>query len=100
MAEKKVMTKEDLKEQLATENRMQKQDAAKAIDIVFKTIAQGLLDGEYGEVKIAGFGSFQLVVRPSRTGLNPTTKEKIEIPESRAVKFKPSKTLKDLVNSK
>ena len=56
MAEKKVMTKEDLKEQLATENRMQKQDAAKAIDIVFKTIAQGLLDADYGEVKIAGFG--------------------------------------------
>ena len=36
--------------------------------------------------KLQALVTFQLIVSPSRTGLNPTTKEKIEIPESRAVK--------------
>ncbi len=100
MAEKKLITKEELAEQLATMGRMQKGEATKAIEIIFACIAQGLVDPEYGAVKIAGFGQFNLVDRPARSGVNPTTKEKINIPESKAVKFKPSKTLKDIVNSK
>ena len=101
MAETKLITKEDLAEQLATTGRMQKGEATKAIEIVFAAIAQGLVDPEYGAVKIAGFGQFVLVERPARTGVNPSnTNEKIEIPASKAVKFKPSKTLKDLVNGK
>lgn len=101
MAEQKLITKEDLAEQLATSGRMQKGEAAKAIEIVFAAIAQGLVDPEFGAVKIAGFGQFVLVDRPSRTGVNPSNSaEKIEIPASKAVKFKPSKTLKDLVNGK
>lgn len=101
MAEKKLITKDDLAEQLATMGRMTKGDATSAIEIVFACIAQGLVDPEYGTVKIAGFGQFSLVDRPARTGVNPSnTDEKIEIPASKAVKFKPSKTLKDIVNSK
>lgn len=101
MAEKKLITKEELAEQLATMGRMQKGEATKAIEIIFACIAQGLVDPEYGAVKIAGFGQFNLVDRPARTGVNPSNRnEKINIPESKAVKFKPSKTLKDIVNSK
>lgn len=101
MEEKKLITKEDLAEQLATAGRMQKGEATKAIEIVFAAIAQGLTDPEFGTVKIAGFGQFTLVDRPARTGVNPSNVgEKIEIPASKAVKFKPSKTLKDLVNTK
>lgn len=102
MAEKKnVMTKEDLAEQLAQDGRMQKGEALKAVEIVFSAIAKGLVDPDFGTVKIAGFGQFVLVDRPARQGVNPSnTSEKIEIPASKAVKFKPSKTLKDLVNAK
>lgn len=79
---------------------MQKGEATKAIDIIFTAIEQGLLDPEYGAVKIAGFGQFVLADRPARTGVNPSSpNEKIEIAASKTVKFKPSKTLKDKVNA-
>lgn len=101
MPDKKLITKEDLAEQLATTGRMQKGEAVKAIEIVFAAIAQGLIDPDYGTVKIAGFGQFVLVDRPARTGVNPSDpNKKIEIAASKAVKFKPSKTLKDLINIK
>lgn len=100
MAEKKMIRKEELAEQLAVTCRMQKGEALKAVEMVFASIASGLNDPEFGIVKIAGFGQFELVDRPARIGVNPSNKaEKIEIPASKAVKFKPSKTLKDLVNA-
>lgn len=100
MDEKKsIITKEDLAEQLAREGRLLKGEALRDIERIFVAIAQGLTDPEYGTVKIAGFGVFTLVDRPARTGVNPSDPDsKIEIPASKAVKFKPSKTLKDLVN--
>lgn len=101
MAEKKMITKDDLVEQLAKVGRMQKGDAKNVIEALFVAIASGLKDPEYGTVKIAGFGQFSLVERQARVGVNPANKdEKIEIPASLTVKFKPSKTLKDLVNEK
>ena len=43
------------------------------------------------KIILPGFGTFDSVVRPARTGINPATLEKIQIPETRKVKFKPSK---------
>ena len=43
------------------------------------------------KIILPGFGTFDSVVRPARTGINPATMEKIQIPEARKVKFKPSK---------
>ena len=101
MAATKIITKDDLAEQLAKEGRMKKGDALKAVEMIFAAIASGLNDPEYGTVKIAGFGQFVLVDRPARMGVDPSDMgRKIEIPASKAVKFKPSKTLKDLVNAK
>lgn len=97
----KPITKEDLAEVLAAKGRLQKGEALKDVELIFAEIAKGLTDPEFGAVKIAGFGQFTLVERPARTGVNPSKPgEKIDIPASKAVKFKPSKTLKDLVNSK
>lgn len=99
MADKKMLTKEDLAAQLAKEGRMQKGEALRAVEMIFASIAAGLNDPEFGTVKIAGFGQFVLVDRPERDGIDPSDKsKKIHIPASKAVKFKPSKTLKDLVN--
>ena len=99
MAENKPLTKEDLAEQLAKDGRMQKGEALKAVELIFATIAKGLIDPDCGSVKVAGFGTSTLVERPARVGVNPSNpSEKIEIPASNAVKFKPSKTLKDIVN--
>lgn len=101
MEDKKVLTKEDIAEQLVSKARRKKGDAVRVVEAVFAEIAKGLVDPDFGSVKIAGFGQFSLVERPEREGVNPSSpKEKIRIPASKAVKFKPSKTLKDLVNEK
>ena len=101
MAERKHITKEDLATRLAKEGRMQKGEALQAVEFIFTAIAEGLIDPDYGSVKVAGFGTFTLVTRAERMGVNPSKQgEKIHIPACKAVKFKPSKTLKDLVNNK
>ena len=50
-----------------------------------------------GTVDVFGFGKFSISERAARTGINPATKEKIEIAASKSVKFKASKALKDAV---
>lgn len=99
MAEKKnYLTKEDLANELAANGRLTKGDATKAVDIVFSSIAKGLLEKGVDGVRISGFGSFEVVQRKERNGVNPSdSNKKIVIPATKAVKFKPSKTLKDLV---
>ena len=99
MAEKKLLTKDNLVSELAEHGRMSKIDAQKAIDIVFTTIAKGLVDGTYDGVRIAGFGTFESVKREAREGRNPVTGEKMTIPAKNAPKFKAAKALKDALNA-
>jgi len=48
-------------------------------------------------ISLVGFGSFKVVARAAREGRNPSTGEKMQIPASKAVKFTPSKSLKERV---
>ena len=59
-------------------------------------VAEELKKGE--KIQLVGFGTFEVSERAARTGLNPRTKETIEIAASKAPKFKAGKALKDLVN--
>lgn len=101
MVDKKTyLAKEELAAQLVEKVRMQKGEAVKAVEVVFSAIAEGLLDSKNAGVRIPGFGTFEVVVRKERTGVNPSdANKKIVIPATKAVKFKPSKTLKDLVKN-
>ncbi len=85
----------DLVDVVASKARLTKKDATAAINAIFASIAEGLASGE--EVKISGFGQFVVKETKARVGINPTTKERINIPESKKVTFKPSRTLKTLV---
>lgn len=101
MGEKQVITKVDLAEALAKGGRLPKGEALADVELIFEEIAKALLDESVDAVKIAGFGTFSVADRPERQGVNPSdATQKITIPASKAVKFKPSKTLKDLVNEK
>lgn len=90
-----ILNKKDLAEKLADESGCSKKDAAQYVQTIFDTIAETLKDG--GTVDVFGFGKFTVTERSARTGINPATKEKIEIPATKAVKFKASKALKDAV---
>ena len=73
-----------------------KKDIRLVTDTIFETITEALVSGE--KVAIAGFGSFDVVERAARECKNPRTGEPVYVAESKAPKFKASKTLKDAVN--
>jgi DNA-binding protein HU-beta len=72
-----------------------KKQAQQAVDAVFDTIVKALARGE--EVAIAGFGTFRVVKRAARMGVNPKTGEKIQIAASTKPKFRAGKLLKEAV---
>lgn len=74
-----------------------KKQAGELVDSVFDYIAGALAHGD--RVQVPGFGTFQISDRAARQGLNPKTKQRITIPASKGVRFKPGKALKDSVNA-
>lgn len=72
-----------------------KKKAQEIVDSVFDIITKTLGRGE--EVAIPGFGTFRVVKRAARTGVNPKTGEKIQIAASTKPKFRAAKQLKEAV---
>ena len=74
-----------------------KGDAEKAVRGVFDTVRGTLAKGE--EIKIAGFGQFEVTDRGPRKGRNLRTGEPLDIPAMKVVKFQAGKQLKEAVNA-
>jgi len=92
------VNKNDLIAVVSEKSDLSKADATKAVDCVFETITGTLTGGE--EVRLVGFGTFNVTRRNASEGRNPRTGEKIQIPASNQPKFKAGKGLKDAVNGK
>ena len=90
------MTKADLVEEVAKVTELTRKDSEVIVDTLFESVIKALRDGDKLEVR--GFGSFRVRQRNARTGRNPKTGEKVEVPAKRVPYFKPSKELKDLIN--
>ena len=90
------MNKNDLVASVASSSGLSKSDAAKAVDAVFDSITASLKSGT--EVRLVGFGTFNVTRRRASEGRNPRTGAKISIPASNQPKFRPGKSLKDAVN--
>ena len=90
------MTKADLVEKIAVQVELSKKDSEIVVNTVFRSIIDALTDGD--KVELRGFGSFRTRKRQSRTGRNPKTGDKVEVPEKKVPFFKPGKNLKKLVN--
>jgi len=90
------VNKNDLVALVADAAGLSKIDATKAVDAVLDGIIQSLKKGE--EVRLVGFGTFDVSERAASEGRNPRTGEKINIPASKQPKFKAGKTLKDALN--
>jgi DNA-binding protein HU-beta len=90
------MTKEGLVEAVMKAAKTEtKKQAQMAVEAVFDSIAKSLSRGE--EVAVAGFGTFRAVKAAARSGVNPKTGEKIQIPAMVKPKFKAGKALKEAV---
>ncbi|TSA44280.1 HU family DNA-binding protein [bacterium] len=72
-----------------------KKQSEQVVEALFDTIMKTLSRGE--EVAITGFGSFRVVKRAARMGINPKTGEKIQIAASTKPKFRAGKLLKEAV---
>lgn len=91
-----VLNKKMLADSLSTEFQMTKKQSEAVVNAVFDQITKTL--SEQGTVDIYGFGKFELSHREAREGINPLTKEPMTFKASNSVKFKPSKSLKTVVN--
>ena len=90
------MTKGDLVEAILTGAELPtKKQAQEVVDLFFATITKALKKGD--EVAVTGFGTFKVVKRAARMGVNPKTGEKIKIAAAKVPKFKAGKGLKDAV---
>lgn len=91
------MNKTDLIELVASQMESTKADAGKAVEAVVEAIVTGLRKDE--KVAISGFGTFSRKERGPRTGMNPATKQPIEIAASTTCSFKPSQQLKETLHT-
>jgi DNA-binding protein HU-beta len=73
-----------------------KKAAGDAVDAVIDTITRAVASGE--RVAITGFGVFEKVARPARTGRNPRTGESVKIKKTTVPKFKAGQSFKDVVS--
>lgn len=90
------VTKKDIISKVADQTGETKKDITTVVEAVLNEISNSIVEGD--TVDLAGFGKFEASERAARTGINPATKEKIEIAASKSVKFKVAKALKEAVN--
>lgn len=89
------MNKSDFISSVAEKSGLTKADAKKAVDAFCETVTEVLKAGD--KLALLGFGTFSITEKPARTGLNPRTKEPIEIAARKVAKFKPGAELADAV---
>ncbi len=90
------MNKSELVNAISANSGLSKEDSRKALNGFLQAVSEALKNDD--KVALSGFGSFEAVQRQARTGINPSTKERIEIPAKKVVKFKAGADLVDLVN--
>ena len=90
------MNKSELIAKIADVSGLSKADAKKALDATVDVLKEALVAGE--KIQLVGFGTFAVAERPAREGINPATKEKIQIPARKVAKFKAGAELSEAVN--
>lgn len=97
MTKQATLTKADLIEEVLRVTELPRKESETVVETIFDSIIDALQKGE--KIEIRGFGSFRTRQRRGRTGRNPKTGAKVEVPAKKIPFFKPSKELKDFVNN-
>ena len=90
------MNKTELIDKIAAGAEIIKADAKKALDATTNALKEALVAGD--KIQLVGFGTFSVSERPAREGINPATKEKIQIAAKKVAKFKAGAELADAIN--
>ena len=97
MTKQATLTKADLIEEVLRVTELPRKESETVVETIFDSIIDALQKGE--KIEIRGFGSFRTRQRRGRVGRNPKTGAKVEVPAKKIPFFKPSKELKDFVNT-
>lgn len=89
------MNKTELVEKIAAGSGLTKTDSKKALDATIAAIKDALVKGD--KVALIGFGTFSVAERPAHEGINPATKEKIQIAAKKVAKFKAGAELSEAI---
>lgn len=89
------MNKTELVNAIADQAKLSKVDAKAALDATIAVISNALAEGD--KVALIGFGTFAVAEKGARTGINPRTKETINIEARKVVKFKAGAELSDKI---
>ena len=90
------MNKMELVAAVAAEAGLTKAQAQKAVEATVNAVAGALKNGE--KVQLVGFGTFSVVEKAAREGVNPATGAKIQIPAKKVAKFKAGAELSGAIN--
>jgi len=90
------MTRADLIDDISRAVDLKRKVSEDIVETVFESIVKSLRAGD--KIEIRGFGSFRTRQRKARTGRNPKTGVRVDVPAKKIPFFKPSKELKDIVN--
>ncbi len=91
------LTRADMAESLFNKLGLNKKEARELVDLFFEELEASLADGE--QVRLSGFGNFDLRDKKERPGRNPRTGEKIPVSARRVVTFRPGNKLKARVEA-
>ncbi len=89
------MNKAELVAAIAKKSGLSKANAKKALDAFLDTVSEALAKGD--RVSLVGFGTWKVAERKARKGRNPRTKEVINIPAKKVVKFSAGSNLAKVV---
>jgi integration host factor subunit alpha len=90
------MTKADIVERIMTSTGSSKMESFDMFELVFSIMKSTLENGE--DIKISGFGKFEVKQKQGRRGRNPQTGEDLTIEARRVLTFKPSTILRKVIN--
>ena len=93
------MKKDDFIAAVAKESGMKQKEVETVIDAMVPIIVKTCVEGG-DDINIPGLGHFKQKVNKAREGFNPIKKEKIQVPETHTLSFKPVKSIKQVIESK
>ncbi len=86
------LAKADMAKSLFNELGLNKNEGRELVDLFFQELVAALADGE--QIRLSGFGNFDLRDKSERPGRNPKTGEEVQIPARRVVTFRPGQKLR------
>jgi len=89
------MNKTKLIESMAKLSKLPKSACKRSVEAFMDVVSKTLKGGK--SVSLTGFGTFSIMQRQSRWGVNPATGQKMKIKAKKVAKFKPGKALRDMV---